>query len=313
MKGKCLVVGGNGFIGKNLVVDLIRHNYDVTVFDIDTKPLRMSLKNEDGVKYIESDINNTQYLIDQIDHIDFVVWLIHTTVPATSMYNLEFDLQSNIPPLIRFAQQILDRGSIQKFVYLSSGGTIYGNPVLNSPIDENYDKKPISSYGLTKLVAEEYLNFIFSVNLEKLVILRPSNVYGRYQNLKKPQGLIGHVLKSVIIDEPITVFGDGSIVRDYIHVSDLTNAIIKCFTLTNNENTILNIGSGIPESINDILKAVNTITKQELKIIRKPARSFDCLYNVLSIAKIQETLNWSPTVNLVDGIADVWDWVKEEL
>ncbi len=313
MVKKCLVIGGNGFIGKNLVMDLKKHNYDVVVFDIDTKPLQMSLKNGDGIKYIESDINNTQYLIDQVNDVDFVVWLIHTTVPATSMYNLEFDLQSNIPPLIRFVQQILERGNIRKFVYLSSGGTIYGNPTVSAPIDENYEKKPISSYGLTKLVAEEYLNFLFSANPEKLVVLRPSNVYGRYQNLKKPQGLIGHVLKSVIMNEPITVFGDGSIVRDYIHVRDLTDAVIKSFVLTSSESITLNIASGVPESISDILEAVKATTKQELNIVRKPARSFDCQYNVLSIAKAQEILKWSPAVSLTSGIDDVWNWVKDEL
>lgn len=310
---KCLVIGGNGFIGKNLVIDLKKHNYDVIVFDIDTKPLQISLKNEDSIKYIESDINNTQYLIDQIDNIDFVVWLIHTTVPATSMYNLEFDLQSNIPPLIRFVQQILERGNIQKFVYLSSGGTIYGNPIVSKPIDEDYEKKPISSYGLTKMVAEEYLNFLFYAYPEKLTILRPSNVYGRYQNLKKPQGLIGHVLKSVIMNEPITIFGDGSIVRDYIHVNDLTDAIIRSLTLKSIEHTTLNIASGNPESINDILEAVKATTKQDVLIVRHPARSFDCQYNVLSIAKAQKILNWSPTVNLTSGIEDVWNWIKGDL
>lgn len=313
MKNKCLIIGGNGFIGKNLVIDLKKCNYDVVVFDIDTKPLRMSLKNEYGIECIEGDINNTQYLINQIKDIDYVVWLIHTTVPATSMYDLEFDLQSNIPPLIRFTQHILGQGYVQKFVYLSSGGTIYGNPVVNRPINERYEKNPISSYGLTKLIAEEYLNFIFSANPEKLVIFRPSNVYGRYQNLKKPQGLIGHVLKSVIMNEPITVFGDGSVVRDYIHVSDLTNAIIKSFTVTNVTSTILNIGSGVPESVNDILSAISNVTGQELNIIRKPTRNFDCQYNVLSVQEAQKTLNWSPTIDLTEGITDVWNWIKDEL
>jgi UDP-glucose 4-epimerase len=315
MQKKCLVIGGNGFIGKNLIADLKKYNYDVVVFDIDTNPMRMFLQNDKGIEYIAGDINNTQYLIDQIANVHFVVWLIHTTVPATSMYNLEFDLQSNILPLIRFVQQILEQKHIRRFVYLSSGGAIYGNPDITMPIDENYNrKKPISSYGLTKLVAENYLNFLFSENQNELVILRPSNVYGRYQNLKKPQGLIGHILKSIILHEPITIFGDGSIVRDYIHVSDLSNAIIKCFDVGSSEfePLVLNIGSGLIESINDILEIVANVTKQELNIIRKPARNFDCQYNVLSIHKAQKILNWSPLIDLTEGITDVWNWIKNE-
>lgn len=314
MKNKCLIVGGNGFIGKNLVINLIKNNYSVTVFDIDTKPLQTFLRNSKDVDFIEGDINNTQYLIDQINDIEFVVWLIHTTVPATSMYNLEFDLQSNIPPLIRFVQSILQVGKIKKFLYLSSGGTIYGNPNISIPINENYEKKPISSYGLTKLVAEEYLNFIFSTNNADLIILRPSNVYGRYQNLKKPQGLIGHVLKSIIKNENITIFGDGCIVRDYIHVNDLSNAIIKCLQIDNKLSPlILNIGSSLPESINDILNIIHTITKQKLNIIHKQARCFDCQYSVLSNESAKSVLNWHPNVDLTQGIADVWNWIQEEL
>jgi len=189
MLKKCLVIGGNGFIGKNLVLELLANQYEVTVFDIVTNNIKEAVQEPHNVYFIEGDINNTSYLTEQIKEIDCVVWLIHTTVPATSMYDVDFDLQSNIPPLIRFVQHILQNFSIKKFIYLSSGGTVYGNPEQNIPIDEEFEKNPISSYGLTKLVAEEYITFLLKNTPIDTFILRPSNVYGRYQNLKKPQGL----------------------------------------------------------------------------------------------------------------------------
>lgn len=316
MKSKCLVIGGNGFIGKNLVLSLLREKYSVVVFDISTLNVKEAVMEEGNIHYLEGDINNTTYLVEQMDGIDCVIWLIHTTVPATSMYDVEFDLLSNVPPLIRLVQYLLNsKHPIKKFIYLSSGGTVYGDPLFNAPINEEFTKSPISSYGLTKLVAEEYLTFLTKNSSIDTYILRPSNVYGRYQNLKKPQGLIGHVFKSIILNEEITIYGDGTIIRDYVHVKDLSRAIISCINSNKRADLplVLNIGSGEPTSINDIVNEITFITGKHIKIIRKPVRDFDCQYNVLSIEKAKNTISWYPIVSIKDGMLDVWDWISNTM
>ncbi|HEY5587485.1 MAG TPA: NAD-dependent epimerase/dehydratase family protein [Candidatus Paceibacterota bacterium] len=312
---KCLVIGGNGFIGKNIVLELLKNQYSVVVFDIVTNNIKEAVIEYDNIHFIEGDINNTTYLTEQIKYIDCVVWLIHTTVPATSMYDVEFDLLSNIPPLLRFIQYLLHGSTVKKFIYLSSGGTVYGNPAQNNPIDESFNKNPISSYGLTKLIAEEYLTFLTKNSKIDSFILRPSNVYGRYQNLKKPQGLIGHVFKSIIVNEPITIFGDGTIVRDYVHVTDLSKAIISCIEYKDNINypLVLNIASGQPTSINDIIQNATSITGKQVKIVANEAREFDCKYNVLSIEKAFKTINWSPEIDIKTGMQDEWIWIQNDL
>jgi UDP-glucose 4-epimerase len=312
---KCLVIGGNGFIGKNIVLELLENQYSVVVFDIVTNNIREAIIEQDNIHFIEGDINNTAYLTEQIKGIDCVVWLIHTTVPATSMYDVEFDLMSNIPPLLRFFQYLLDENSVKKFIYLSSGGTVYGNPTQYNPIDESFTKNPISSYGLTKLIAEEYLTFLTKNSKIDSFILRPSNVYGRYQNLKKPQGLIGHVFKSILINQPITIFGDGTIVRDYVHVTDLSKAVISCIEFKNKISypLILNIASGQPTSINEIIQNATSITGQQVKIITQEAREFDCKYNVLSIDKAFKTINWIPKTDIKTGMQDEWLWIQNDL
>lgn len=313
MKKKCLVVGGNGFIGKNLVEVLLDEGFEVVVFDISISNIKNLINKNEKVTYIEGDVSNIPYLVNASKGCQQVVWLIHTTVPATSMYDIEFDLQSNIPPLIKFVLQLIKLNKIKKFIYLSSGGTVYGEPDTILPINEDYKKDPISSYGLTKLVAEEYLSFLFKKSKIDAYILRPSNVYGKYQNLKKPQGLIGHVLKSVLLKESFNIYGDGSIIRDYIHVKDVSRAIKYCLTFAekSNENPlILNVGSGIQKSINDILIALVDIIGEPIKYNNLPERSFDCKFNVLDINKSKNTLSWKPIISLEEGLREVWEWIQ---
>ena len=197
---------------------------------------------------------------------------------------------------------------------MSSGGAVYGNPDSIASIDEKYDKNPISSYGLTKLVAEEYISFLMKNTSVKTFILRPSNVYGKYQNLKKPQGLIGHVFKSVLIDQPITIYGDGTVVRDYLHVDDLSQAIILCINNTKGSDNpiVLNVGSGIPTSINEVIINISEITHKKVNIIINPPREFDCKYNVLSIDKAWEVLGWQPNIDLKVGMKEEWEWILQE-
>jgi len=304
--GTCLLIGGNGFIGKNLTQILLNDNREVIIYD-NSKPINDSPK----VTYVEGNIENTLLLLSSASSADDIVWLVHTSVPATSMYNVESDLSSNIPPLIRFLQ-LLPNTKIKKFIYLSSGGTVYGDRDVKIPIDEGSVKDPISSYGLTKLIAEEYLTFILKRTSISTFILRPSNVYGRYQNLTKPQGIVGHTFKSIIQKQSIDIYGDGSIIRDYIHVKDLAQAIILCLKSLNNNPfpKILNIGSGQETSISDIINLICEITSLPVSINRMPERLFDCKFNVLSIEKAKQEIGWSPKTELQSGLQDVWEWIK---
>jgi UDP-glucose 4-epimerase len=315
MMKRCLVVGGNGFIGKNLVEKLISNNYHVIVYDIATQSIRDILGNHKSITYIEGDVNNSPYLIDGLGETESVVWLTHTSVPATSTFNIEEDLVSNVPPLIKFVQHLIRNSNTKCFIYLSSGGTIYGNPFIFSPISENNETNPISAYGLTKLVAEEYLSFLLSKSSIKSFILRPSNVYGRYQNMARPQGIIGFIFKSILTNRPINIYGDGTAVRDYLYVSDLTESIYLCLgnTKTFRNPLILNIGSGIPLTINELIIAITEISGHSIDVVNLPERGFDCKYNVLSINKAKDTINWVPTTCLATGLNQVWNWMRMTL
>jgi UDP-glucose 4-epimerase len=309
MKSKCLIVGGNGFIGKNLVSKLVGLPFNTVVFDASIPDVRL-----EAVRYVKGSINETELLINEAIDTHTIVWLVHTSVPATSMDDVESDLTSNVSPLIRFLLK-LPKDSERKFIYLSSGGTVYGDIDNGTLADEQASKDPISSYGLTKLIAEEYITFLLKRSSISTFILRPSNVYGRYQNLSRPQGIIGHVFKSILVGKPILLYGDGAIIRDYIHVGDLIEAIVLCLhsRLRSSHPIIFNIGSGQGTSINEIVKLASEISDSPILIDRMPERSFDCKFNVLSIEKAKTELGWNPKIELRQGLKDVWSWIKSEV
>jgi UDP-glucose 4-epimerase len=173
---------------------------------------------------------------------------------------------------------------------------------------------PISGYGLSKIISEKYIEF-FSVNSEiQYYILRPSNVYGLYQNFSKPQGIIGFAFKSIINNTSLNIYDEGKVTRDFIYVSDLAEAINCCIDseFKNSISTIYNVGSQKGYSIIEILNKIKKITQKELLIIAKPSRSFDCNYNVLNIEKIKAELNWQPKIELDEGLKYIWNWIKNE-
>jgi UDP-glucose 4-epimerase len=313
MNNHCLIIGGGGFIGRNLTQFLLNSGFFVRIFDRnddDLKSLDQQWRSQ--LDFVNGDVKDSQKLIESTIGIDTLIWLVHTSVPSTSMENVEQDLISNISPLINFFEKLHGIVTIKKFIYISSGGTIYGNNIYSQPIHEEYFKNPISSYGLTKLVAEEYISFFLnSFNINGF-ILRPSNVYGEYQNLKNPQGIIGHAFKSIMKRESLPLYGDGSVVRDFLYVSDLSRLIYKCIEYDSDikRKIIINAGSGVGYSISDVVERISSIAGSKIKILKMPERNFDCSYNVLNIDKAKEIFSWEPEVSLDNGLKNVWNWIK---
>jgi len=314
MKKKCLIIGGSGFIGKNIARTLNNKNQKIKIIDKYIDNLigdNFFLKNfEIG----QVDVNDTASLIRNLDNYENIIWLVHSTVPSNSMIDMSADLNANISPLVNFLSRIKDNPNIEKFIYFSSGGTVYGNPEFKNPINEDHSIEPISNYGLTKFVAEQYIRLILKNSNISSYILRPSNVYGPYQNLNKPQGIIGHAFKAAINEHPLFLYKNGEIIRDFVHVEDLANAVYKCINRANSSENmfIYNIGSGEPISMNELIQWINKITGKKISIINKPSRELDCEYNVLDCKEIKKDINWEAEVNIQEGLKSVWEWIQDE-
>ena len=302
------IIGGHGFIGKNLCNILLEENYNISLIGNNSGHVIFP----SAVKSISVDVKETDQLIQAVAGSDVVIWLASSIIPGLHEATLQQDFERNVRPIISFLEKA-DQEILQSFVYLSSGGTVYGDTTQNLPLDEDHPKQPISEYGLSKLVTENYIEFITKSGTFESFILRPSNVYGPYQNLNKPQGIIGFAFKSLIDDSTLDLYDDGKVVRDFVSVADLASAVIKCIEKpkVSGKTNIYNVGSGEAISIKVIIHLIGQVAGSAVQTQPKSSRKFDCEYNVLSIDKIKSELGWSPKVKLEDGLKEVWEWIKD--
>jgi len=300
---KVLVLGGNGFIGSHVVDQLLAAGHKVRVFDRSPERYREPLKQ---VEYRLGRFDDTFQVAEALQGVDAVCHLISTTVPGTSNLDPVADVQSNLVNTLYLLEQMRKKG-LRRILYLSSGGTVYGNPE-SSPISENHPLKPISSYGIVKVAIEKYLFMYQQLYGLQPVILRPSNPYGPRQGHAGVQGLIGTLLARAFSGETLEIWGDGSIVRDYMHVSDLARLCVVA--LEDNSCGVFNAGSGEGHSINQIIEMIRDLTGSELKVRYEEARSFDVKEVVLDISSAMQQFDWKPEVELSTGIREHMEWLR---
>ncbi len=300
---KVLVLGGNGFIGSHVVDQLLAAGHKVRVFDRSPERYREPLK---LVEYRLGRFDDTFQVAEALQGMDAVCHLISTTVPGTSNLDPVADVQNNLVNTLYLLEQMRKKG-LRRILYLSSGGTVYGNPE-SSPISENHPLKPISSYGIVKVAIEKYLFMYQQLYGLQPVILRPSNPYGPRQGHAGVQGLIGTLLARAFSGETLEIWGDGSIVRDYMHVSDLARLCVVA--LEDNSCGVFNAGSGEGHSINQIIEMIRDLTGSELKVRYEEARSFDVKEVVLDISSAMQQFDWKPEVELSTGIREHMEWLR---
>lgn len=286
-----LILGGSGFIGQNLAGRLLELGANVTVYD------RVKPKLQ-GLHYIQGDLSEPEELRDIICQSHIIYHLISTTIPSTSNKNPIQDIQSNLITTLSILEDAIS-SKVNKIIFASSGGTVYGVP-QHIPITEEHQTEPLCSYGIVKLSIEKYLNLFFNLYGLKYVALRISNPYGAGQLPGKGQGVIGEFVNRVLTGNNIDVYGDGSIVRDFVHISDVVDAMINA--AENNVVGVLNIGSGKGVSINQLIEIIKSASGVDVTVNYLESRGFDVQNNTLSIEKAKKVLGWEPKIQLEDGI-----------
>lgn len=299
-----LIVGGNGFIGSYLTKRLVAGGQVVRVYDR-SRPYQPPIAN---VEYIYGDFQDPLSLQPALKGVDVVYHLVCSTVPSTSNSAPIEDIHSNLVTTVHFLQACVD-ASVQKVIFPSSGGTVYGSP-QQVPIPECHPTEPMCSYGITKLAIEKYLSLFYQLYGLDYTILRVSNPYGFGQNPLKKVGAVTIFLYRILQQVPIQIWGDGSIVRDYVHISDVTEA----FYVAQNSHKIeklFNIGSGQGTSLNELLNTIKNVIGFDFRVEYLESRGFDVPANVLDIGKAQKLLNWQPTMLLEQGIAQTWKLLND--
>lgn len=308
-KLRCLVLGGKGFIGSHLVEALLDQGYFVRVFDRPhVESISDEIKKVAGYEAFEGDIASEADIIEALEGCDVCFHLISTTLPKSSNDDPIFDIETNLIATVKLLKEA-SRQKLKKLVFLSSGGTVYGSPV-NLPIDENDPTNPICSYGIVKLSIEKYLDLYYNLHGLDYTVLRLSNPFGERQRVLASQGAVAVFLGKVLRGEDIEIWGDGTVIRDYIHISDVVSAMIAAMKYKGTQR-VLNIGSGEGVSLNEVISGIEKVTNLKANVSYVASRTFDVSKNVLSIDRAKKELGWEPVMPFLEGIEQMAKYIIE--
>jgi UDP-glucose 4-epimerase len=305
---KCLILGGGGFLGSHLADALLAHGEDVRLFERPAFSRHNIAHLDDQVELQEGSLENPSDLDRALADVNVVFHLACATVPSTSNEDPAFDLATNVLPTLR----VLDRlrnlpGS--RVVFFSSGGTVYGIPEY-TPIPESHPTNPISAYGVHKLTIEKYLFLFHQLHGVDARVLRISNAFGERQSPTSGQGAIAAFLYRALRGEIIEIWGDGSVVRDYIYVSDVIRAAMKMMVYEG-EVRVINIGSGVGRSVNEVIKTIEDTVGRRAEVRYSSGRSLDVRSNILDTSRAMAHLNWVPEVGFEDGVRRTLDGIMK--
>lgn len=292
------VFGANGFIGRALVHRLIRQQQRVVAFSR-SFPLNYGEIMGGAVETRTVNFVDTLSVHAVMHDITDVVQLVNSSSPGLGNSRTSDDLQNNVAPHIAFIESCLTNG-IARFIFVSSGGTVYGEPQY-VPIDEMHPVRPINSYGLTKMIVEQYLRMLSRGSTMSSISLRVSNPFGPGQSTKKGQGLIASILRNEALGLPTTILGDGSAERDYLYIDDLVDGLVAALDAPVMHEEI-NVGSGVGRSILDVVAAVERSLGKSLLLEYASSRPTDTQSNVLDCAKAERLLGWRPQIDFEEGV-----------
>ncbi len=306
--GVVAVLGANGFIGRHLVRRLRETAIPVIAFSRSFPP-----DYEDIIGHkVDTRLMDLVHVLEThalLQGVSTVVQLINSSSPGMANNRVTADIAVNVSPHVGFIQSCV-MANVRSFIFLSSGGTVYGNPLV-LPIAEEHPNKPLNSYGMTKIVVEQYLEMLAAGSAMGEIRLRVSNPFGPGQDNKRGQGLVPTIMNNHRRGIPVTIFGDGTSLRDYIYIDDLIDAIVASIALPSATGPI-NIGSGTGKSILDVVNAIETASGGRIALQFADARPTDAKSNVLDASKARAILGWEARTTFEVGIARTIEaWVEK--
>ncbi|WP_422658511.1 NAD-dependent epimerase/dehydratase family protein [Paenibacillus sp. EC2-1] len=293
---KYVVLGGNGFIGRKLVSKLSEDNY-VLVADRSYSPEFETMKN---VSYMKFNFTEEESFEPLLDNADTIIHLVSTLFAKDGTENLAAEVSANVLTTIRLLEDMVGRNA--SLLFVSSGGTVYGEGG-GTPALEDDAKHAFCGYALTKTMIENTLELYKNQHGLRYQTVRLSNPYGFMSTSGRMQGLIPIMLNRILHGEPITMWGDGENIRDYIFIDDVVDAIEAVLNYEGKEN-IFNVGTGVGYSNNEILNLViEKLSPEKPPLIQySSSRKCDVRKNVLNIEKITKCTRWQPKIGIEEGI-----------
>lgn len=293
----CLVLGANGFIGSHLVDELVAAGYSVRAFDRFAREEQFDKSPQ--VEVFTGDIFDEQSLKKALKNVAYVFHCFSATTPFTSDQDAFSDIDKNLRPSVSIFEQC-SKANIQKVVFLSSGGAVYGQVAEQKPAGEDDAATPVSPYGIVKLAIENYLAYFNRKTDLDYIVYRLTNPYGPRQ-ANNNQGVIPIFLNKVQNNEELVVYGDGESSRDFLYIRDATRMIVESFNHETKFKTY-NIGSGSQTSLNQIIAAIEkaTGTKPHIKHVESPKTFLQKAQ--VSMERYNQEFSARATTSLEDGI-----------
>ena len=298
-----LVIGGSGYIGRHVVNLLCESGREVVVLGRSPKANGIL---HTACRYLSGDYGDRELLKRTITSGCEVIDLAYSTIPKTSYDDAIFDLISNLPSSVGLFQEALEAG-VARLLIVSSGGTVYG-PTNHLPIREDYPTCPVSPYGITKLTTDRYAMMFHRNNGLPIVIARPANAYGEDQRAGTGQGFIAAAIAAILAGREIEIYGEEGTIRDYIHVRDVAAGIISILE-NGRDGEVYNLGTGVGTSNTEIVGMLEKLAKNDGLPVRTkvlPLRRFDVEANILDSSKLRNLCNWTPTVEVEQGVSSMW-------
>ncbi len=297
---KVLVTGGAGFIGSHLVALLVREGIDICVFDslVSGKQERLPA----GTPFVKGDIRDRDAVLSAMQGVTHVVHLAALVSVAESMTNPLSFHEVNVTGF----ENILDAmhtAGVARIVYASSAAVYGDDPAL--PKSESSPLRPLSPYALSKALNELQAGFYERAYGLSPVGLRPFNTYGPGQAGDHPYAsVIPRWIEAIRAGRPITIYGDGSQTRDFIHVRDIAGAIL--LALAAEEPGIFNTASGKETSLLALRDMLAKENKGACETRNEPARKGDITRSIADISAARRILGFEPSVTLEEGIGELF-------
>jgi UDP-glucose 4-epimerase len=294
-----IVFGGGGFVGTNLCRNLVFAGAKVRAFG----RRRLFPDALADVDWVQGDLEDATAVRRALEPGAIVFHLIYGA-PSHALSPAQYDTSATR----RLLDACLAVG-VARVVFVSSGGTVYGN-ATQIPTTENAPTTPITPYAINNVAIEQSFALYQRSSGLDYRVLRVTNAYGPFQTANKGQGVIATLIKHALRGERIEIWGNGSVVRDFIYISDVVDALYLAAE-DRSDDRVLNIGSGHGSTLLDIIALIEKILDIPLKLSWKPERPSDILTSVVAIDRARAALGWKPKVDLVEGLKRTIAWWRQ--
>lgn len=299
---KILVLGATGFLGQLVTSRLARDGHELVCL-VRNYAAEVSDAN---VEYVQATLDDTQALLEHASDADFMLHLAWDTTPGTSKGQPAVEAVNNLLPTFRLLEQLHTMPSCP-LVFVSSAGAVYDD-VLDGKATESSPLNPKSYYGAGKLAAEMFLRAYSAQTGHPVSIVRPSNVYGPGQKIKRQFAIVPTLMQAIHEGSTFTIWGSGEATRDYLYAEDFAEFFVRLTQAPQPGVSTYNVAAQSSCSINGLCGLLEEISGKSLSLEYLPERGVDLSGVDFDASRAKVELGWQATTKLREGLTKTWDW-----